>query len=125
MLQNFTFKKYLLLFEVFLLKLWTFSFGMKCCEKKCCEKGSLDNIFSSKKCCEKGAVLRNGGVAKRATTAVIHFIELNSRIMGYNAGFIRDEYNCNSVKCECAIFDQTVIGKPPFFKFSNQTKLFR
>ena len=35
--------------------------------------------------------------------------------MGYDAGLIRDEYNCNSEKCECATFDQTVIGKPTFW----------
>ena len=41
-------------------------------------------------------------------------MELNSRKNGYDAGFVRDEYDCNSQQCECAIFDQTVIGKPPF-----------
>ena len=35
--------------------------------------------------------------------------------MGYDAGLIRDEYDCNSPKCECAYFDQTVIGKQVFF----------
>ena len=47
----------------------------------------------------------------------VHFIELNSRKMGYDAGFIRDEYDCISDKCKCAIFDQTVIGKSFFFYF--------
>ena len=31
--------------------------------------------------------------------------------MGYDVGFIKDEYGCNSNKCECAHFDDTVIGK--------------
>ena len=34
---------------------------------------------------------------------------------GYDAGFIKDEFNCNSNKCECAHFDQIVIGKLDFF----------
>ena len=38
---------------------------------KCWGKGvPRQNTNSSKKCCEKGAVLRKGGVAKRATSGV-------------------------------------------------------
>ena len=39
------------------------------------------------------------------------FIELNLRMNGYDAGFIRDEYGCNLDKCECQHYDQFVIGK--------------
>jgi len=31
--------------------------------------------------------------------------------MGYDVGFIKDEYGCNSSKCECAHYDDIVIGK--------------
>ena len=31
--------------------------------------------------------------------------------MGYDVGFIKDQYGCNSNKCECAHFDETIIGK--------------
>ena len=31
--------------------------------------------------------------------------------MGYDVGFIKDDYGCNSNKCECAHFADTVIGK--------------
>ena len=34
---------------------------------------------------------------------------------GYDAGFIKDEYGCNSNKCECANFDEIVIGKTVLF----------
>ena len=37
--------------------------------------------------------------------------------MGYDAGFIKDEYGCNLNKCECAHFDDTVIGKLDFYKY--------
>ena len=43
--------------------------------------------------------------------AGIHFIEPNSRMNGYDAGFEKDEYDCNLDKCECQNFDQFVIGK--------------
>ena len=38
-------------------------------------------------------------------------IELNKSKNGYDAGFAKDEYGCNLNKCECAEFDQVVIGK--------------
>ena len=31
--------------------------------------------------------------------------------MGYDVGFIKDQYGCNTDKCECAHFDDAVIGK--------------
>ena len=34
---------------------------------------------------------------------------------GYDAGFIKDEYFCNAIKCECAQIDQAIIGKLKFF----------
>ena len=40
-------------------------------------------------------------------------IELNQRINGYNAGFEKDEYDCNLDTCECAHFNQYVIGNIP------------
>ena len=33
------------------------------------------------------------------------------RKIGYDVGFVKDEYGCNSYKCECAHFDHTFIGK--------------
>ena len=42
------------------------------------------------------------------------FLELNQSKMGYDAGFIKDEFECNANKCECAHFNQTVIGKLNF-----------
>ena len=38
------------------------------------------------------------------------------RTIGYDVGYTKDEYGCNSFKCECAHFDQTVIGKLNFHK---------
>ena len=38
-------------------------------------------------------------------------IELNNSTNGYDAGFTKDEYGCNLNTCECAEFDQVVIGK--------------
>ena len=40
--------------------------------------------------------------------------ELNLSENGYDAGFIKDEYDCNLKKCECAYFDQLKIGKSKF-----------
>ena len=37
-------------------------------------------------------------------------IEIKKRNNGFDAGFTRDEYHCNSNKCECAHYDQVVIG---------------
>ena len=33
---------------------------------------------------------------------------------GYDVGFTKDDYGCNTNKCECAHFDHTVIGKLNF-----------
>ena len=33
------------------------------------------------------------------------------RKIGYDVGFAKDKYGCNSNKCECEHFEQTVIGK--------------
>ena len=38
-------------------------------------------------------------------------IELIYSKNGYDAGFIKDEFGCNLDKCECAHFNQTIIGK--------------
>ena len=40
-----------------------------------------------------------------------HILELYRREKGFDAGFIRDEYDCVLDRCECAHFSQTVIGK--------------
>ena len=40
-----------------------------------------------------------------------HILELYCREMGFDAGFIRDEYGCILDRCECAHYSQTVIGK--------------
>jgi len=45
----------------------------------------------------------------------------DKRKFGYNAGYIKDEYECNSNKCKCATFDQTVIGKFEFSLLTNRT----
>ena len=45
-------------------------------------------------------------------------IELNSRLNGYDAGFKKDEYDCNLNTCECEHFDQFVIGKIPIYWLS-------
>ena len=42
--------------------------------------------------------------------SVKHIIKPNSSQNGYDAGFIKDEYSCNSDQCKCAHFDQIVIG---------------
>ena len=44
---------------------------------------------------------------------------------GYDAGFIKDEYGCNSNKCECANFDEIVIGKTVLFWSSCFKTFFR
>ena len=38
-------------------------------------------------------------------------LELNNSTNGYDAGLTKDEYGCNLNTCECAEFDQVVIGK--------------
>ena len=43
----------------------------------------------------------------------IHLIELNPRINGYDAGFEKDEYDCNLDTCKCAHFNQYAIGNNP------------
>ena len=43
----------------------------------------------------------------------MHVIELNQRINGYDAGFEKDEFDCNVDTCECAHFNQYVIGNIP------------
>ena len=40
-----------------------------------------------------------------------HINELNKSKNGYDAGFIKDEFDCNLSKCECENFDKIVIGK--------------
>ena len=48
--------------------------------------------------------------------------ELKLSKNGYDAGFIKDEFNCNLDKCECAHFNQTIIGKVPlFYEIFTQT----
>ena len=42
-------------------------------------------------------------------------LELNKSKNGYDAGYIKDEYGCNSNKCECGHFDQVIIGKFKFY----------
>ena len=37
--------------------------------------------------------------------------KLNKRKMGYDVGFKKDEYGCNTNKCECAHYNETIIGK--------------
>ena len=39
--------------------------------------------------------------------------------MGYDVGFIKDEYGCNSNECECAHFNDAIIGKLHFVKILN------
>ena len=41
-------------------------------------------------------------------------LQLSESKNGYDAGFIKDNYYCNSNKCECAPIDQTIIGKLEF-----------
>ena len=41
----------------------------------------------------------------------VNFVELNQSKNGYDAGYVKDEYDCNADGCECAHFDQAVIGK--------------
>ena len=41
----------------------------------------------------------------------MHFWELNKSQNGYDVGFIKDEFDCITSNCECARFDQTIIGK--------------
>ena len=43
----------------------------------------------------------------------MHVIEINQRINGYDAGFEKDEYDCNLDTCECAHFNQYFIGNIP------------
>ena len=51
-----------------------------------------------------------------ASSAVVglncfHLLELIKRKIGYDAGYAKDEYGCNKRECECAHFDQAIIGK--------------
>ena len=44
---------------------------------------------------------------------------------GYDVGFIKDEYFCNAIKCECAQIDQAIIGKLKFSFEANAKNQFR
>ena len=46
-------------------------------------------------------------------------IELKQSKNGYDAGFIKDEFDCNLETCECAHFNQTIIGKHLTDSFSK------
>ena len=46
------------------------------------------------------------------------FWELYQSKNGYDAGFIKDEFDCVTDKCECARFDQVIIGKKKRYRFS-------
>ena len=49
-----------------------------------------------------------------------------TRKTGYNVGFTKDDYGCNTNQCECAHFDNTVFGKLNFVLISLLLKaLFR
>ena len=41
----------------------------------------------------------------------VYFVELIQRQNGYDAGYVKNEYDCNHYECECAHFDQAVIGE--------------
>ena len=41
----------------------------------------------------------------------MNFLELNQSTNGYDVGYKKDEYGCNTDECECAHFDQAIIGK--------------
>ena len=41
----------------------------------------------------------------------MHIKEQSERKNGYDVGFIKDEFGCNLSQCECANFDEIVIGK--------------
>ena len=43
----------------------------------------------------------------------IHILELIPRINGYDAGFEKDQYDCNLDTCKCAHFNQYAIGNIP------------
>ena len=43
----------------------------------------------------------------------LQVVELKPRINGYDAGFEKDEFDCNLDTCECAHFNQYVIGNNP------------
>ena len=45
--------------------------------------------------------------------------------MGYDVGFIKDEYGCNSNECECAHFNDAIIGKLDFVLIVNLKPSFR
>ena len=49
----------------------------------------------------------------RAPVGKIQVIELSPRINGYDAGFEKDEFDCNLDTCECAYFNQYAIGNIP------------
>ena len=41
----------------------------------------------------------------------MNFGELNQSKNGYDVGYVKDDYDCNTDRCECAHFDQAFIGK--------------
>ena len=45
----------------------------------------------------------------------MHCSELIQRNNGYDAGYAKDEYDCNLDKCQCAHFDGAIIGKLKMF----------
>ena len=61
--------------------------------------------------CDHVNCFRNAPKTSWARASESWFFELSQSKMGYDAGFTKDEFECNSNKCECAHFDQTVIGK--------------
>ena len=54
-----------------------------------------------------------GKIEKKITTIAPQWFKylIWKSKMGYDVGFIKDQYGCNTDKCECAHFDDAVIGK--------------
>ena len=76
----------------------------------CANKNRRNRCWSELKCRHVNCLRNAQDFLTQTPRGEIHIIELNPRINGYDAGFEKDEYDCNLDTCKCAHFNQHAIG---------------
>ena len=79
----------------------------------CANENRRRRCFREPKCHHVNCLRNAQDFLTRTPRGKTHVIEQNPRIYGYDAGFEKDEYDCNLDTCECAHFNQYVIGNNP------------
>ena len=80
-------------------------------EPKCSDVDCLRNAHEIFGLDVPGSSISFSDHDKRYTIYCMNFVELNRSKNGYDVGYVKDDYDCNTDQCECAHFDQAVIGK--------------